>query len=639
MGTVEHYDFCGYATKNDLLCSDGRTIRRDAFKGCDGITVPLVWNHRHDDPEMVIGHALLENRPDGVFMYGKFNDTDKGNACKKILENKDLKGLSIWANQLKQKAGDVLHGVIQEVSLVLAGANPGAIIDFALSHADGSDGEVYAYLIGDEYTELRHGDIEFEPVEIEEESVMAKEYEDDNEELMHADEKEEDKADEKKGKSIEEVFNSLTEEQKTAVYAIIASLDDEDEDDEEDDEDEEDDDDEGENKDMKHNAFENNNQTNVLSHSDMEQIFRDAKRLGSLREAVHEHEESGVLAHSITGPDDYGISRGVAPVSGSKYGIYEPSMLFPDYKAISETPDWIKRDTSWVADFMASVKHTPFSRIKSVHADITAEDARALGYIKGNQKKDEFFTLIKRTTDPQTIYKKQRMDRDDIIDITGFDVIAWIRGEMRVMLEEELARAVLIGDGRSNSSSDKINENHIRPIAKDADLYAVKVPVSAGNSLAVSFIEAAIRARKDYKGSGNPVLYTTEDMLTEMLLIKDLNQRYIYTSVESLATTLRVRKIVTVPVMDGVEIPITTISGASSTTSNQDLYGIIVNLQDYTIGADKGGAINMFDDFDIDYNQEKYLIETRCSGALTKPYSALVLYEAVAADDDDDDQG
>lgn len=633
MGAVEHYDFCGYATKNDLLCSDGRTIRRDAFKDCDGKTVPLIWNHRHDDPEMVIGHALLENRPDGVFMYGKLNDTDKGIACKKILENQDLRGLSIWANKLKQKAGDVLHGVIQEVSLVLAGANPGAIIDFSLAHGDGTEDEIYAYLIGDEYTELQHGDIEFEMPDEEEEVMANEEIEEieeteETEELEHADS-------DKKPKSIKEIFEGMTEEQKTAVYALMASLEDEDEDEEETEDDDDEENDKGENKTMKHNAFENDNQSNVLSHDDMDQIFRDAKRLGSLREAVHEHMEDGVLAHSISGPDDYGISRGVAPVSGSKYGMYEPSMLFPDYKAISETPDWIKRDTGWVADFMSSVKHTPFSRIKSVHADITAEDARALGYIKGNQKKDEFFTLIKRTTDPQTIYKKQRMDRDDIIDITGFDVIAWIRGEMRIMLEEELARAALIGDGRSNASSDKINENHIRPIAKDADLYAVKVPVAAGNSLAVSFIEAAIRARKDYKGSGNPVLYTTEDMLTEMLLIKDLNQRYIYTSVDALATTLRVRKIVTVPVMEGVEIPITTISGASSTTSNQDLYGIIVNLQDYTIGADKGGAINMFDDFDIDYNQEKYLIETRCSGALTKPYSALVLYEAVAADDDD----
>lgn len=630
---METYDFCGYATKNDLLCADGRTIRKDAFIGCDGVTVPLIWNHRHDDPEMVLGHALLQNRPDGVFMYGKFNDTDKGRACKKILENKDLKGLSICANKLKQKGGDVLKGVIREVSLVVGGANPGALIDYSMAHSEDGDEELYYYLIGDELTELKHGDIEFEVLE--EETIDMK---DEETVLSHADEKENEEKEEKKetketkeeapkkGRKVEDIFNDMTEEQKEAVYAILAAADEDDDEDEEDDK--------GDDKEMKHNAFENDANTGVLTHSDMEQIFRDAKRLGSLREAVHEHEENGVLAHSVEGPDDYGIYRGQAPTGAGvqKYGVYDPTMLFPDYKAVNEIPDWIKRDTSWVNDFMSSVKHTPFSRIKSLHADITTEDARALGYIKGNMKKDEFFTLIKRTTDPQTIYKKQRMDRDDIIDITGFDVIAWIRGEMRVMLEEELARAALIGDGRSNSSSDKINENHIRPIAKDSDLYAVKVPVAVatGSTLAVSFIEAAIRARKDYKGSGNPVLYTTEDMLTEMLLIKDLNQRYMYPSVESLATTLRVRKIVAVPVMENVTIPIVTTSGATSTTSDQALYGIIVNLQDYVIGADKGGAINMFDDFDIDYNQEKYLIETRCSGALVKPYSALVLHEAVA---------
>ena len=601
----ERYDFCGYATKNDLLCADGRTIRKDAFKSCDGKTVPLIWNHRHDDPEMVIGHALLENRPDGVFMYGKLNDSEKGRACKKALENGDLNGLSIWANQLKQKAGDVLHGVIREVSIVLAGANPGALIDFSLSHADdGSDGEVFAYLIGDEYTKLQHGDIEFdeteeEPEEEKEDIKMARKY--DDAVLSHAeDEEKEEKPvekakkaktkpvveeddddedeDEESGETIRDIFNTLTKKQKDAVFAVIgaavqeknskASSDDE-EDDEEDD---------GGKKTVKHNAFENEEPTNVLSQEVFDDIMRDAKR------------------------------------------------------AISETPDFIKRDTGWVADFMASVKHVPFTRIKSLHADITAEDARALGYIKGNLKKEEFFTLIKRTTDPQTVYKKQKMDRDDIIDITGFDVVAWIRAEMKEMLNEEIARAALLGDGRSTSSPDKISESHIRPIASDADLYSVKVPVAAtaNTTLAEAFIESAIRARKNYKGSGNPVLYTTEDMLTEMLLLKDGIGHYLYPTVDALSTALRVRKIVAVPVMENATVPITTTTGSSSTTSSQTLYGVIVNLNDYTIGTDRGGQITAFDDFDIDLNQEKYLIETRLSGALTKPYSALVLHAAVA---------
>ncbi len=624
----ERYDFCGYATKNDLLCSDGRVIRKDAFKDCDGVTVPLVWNHRHDDPEMVLGHALLQNRKDGVFMYGKFNDTEKGNACKKILENRDITGLSIFANQLKQNAGNVLHGVIQEVSLVLKGANPGALIDFSLAHSDGSDGEMYAFLVGDEFTELQHGeDIEYE--EEQEETEVAKEAV-----LSHADAEEkketpEDTKSEDKKRTLKEIVDTFTDEQKEAVYAIVGAA--IAENDKGDDDDEEDEDDKGESKTMKHNAFDNDVRSNTLSQADMDTIFRDAKRLGSLKEAIHEHEENGVLAHAISEPDDWGIQRGSGPQSNG-YGVYEPSMLFPEFRSINNVPDFIKRDTSWVADFMNSVKHTPFSRIKSIHADITAEDARALGYIKGNLKKEEFFTLIKRTTDPQTIYKKQKMDRDDIVDITGFDVIAWIRGEMRMMLEEELARACLIGDGRNNSSSDKIAENHIRPIAKDSDLYAVKVPVevaSAPEVTAKNFVKACIRARKDYRGSGNPVLYTTEDMLTEMLLIEDGMSHFLFPSVENLATTLRVKKIVAVPVMENVTIPIVTTEGSTSTTSDQELFGIIVNLQDYVIGADKGGAINMFDDFDIDYNQEKYLIETRCSGALVKPYSALVLHSAV----------
>ena len=643
------YDFCGYATKNDLLCTDGRTIRRDAFKNCDGVTVPLVWNHRHDDPDMVLGHALLQNRPDGVYMYGKFNDTEKGQTCKKILENKDIKGLSIWANQLKQKSGDVLHGVIREVSLVLAGANPGAEIDFALSHADdGFDGEVYAYLVGEEFTELQHGDIEFEEYE----------PEPDDETLVHADEDEEPKKkkapesddepdddehdedeketempkevntkpakDEDGDETVEDVFNTLTEKQKTAVYAIIAALS----------EDEDDDDDEKESE-MKHNVFDSAYDApvnNVLSHADMETIFADAKKMGSLKDAVEHHLEDGVLAHSQTGPDDYGVITGAAP-SGSdvdKYGIYDPDMLFPDYKSLDSTPQWIKRETNWVDSFMAAVKHTPFARIKTLMADITEDEARALGYIKGNLKKEEFFTLIKRTTDPQTIYKKQKMDRDDIVDITDFDVVAWIKSEMRLMLNEEIARAALIGDGRSASSDDKINEQHVRPIASDSDLFSVKVPVQAGTTdeaTAKAFIRAAIKARKDYKGSGNPVLFTTEDMLADLLLIEDGIGHLLYGTEAQLMTALRVSKILTVPVMENATVDIKT----GSTTNSRELMGIFVNPVDYVIGADKGGAVNMFDDFDIDYNQQKYLIETRISGALVKAHSALVLYKLPAS--------
>ena len=618
----EHYDFCGYATKNDLLCTDGRTIRKDAFKDCDGVSVPLVWNHRHDDPDMVLGHAVLQNRKDGVFMYGKFNDTEKAQTCKKILENRDIKGLSIWANQLKQQAGNVLHGVIREVSLVLAGANPGAEIDFSLSHADGSDGEVYAYLVGDEYTELRHGDIEFEEIEREETKEEMPKYDED---LMHADEEKEEKpAPAKKeekdddNETVEDVFNTLTDKQKTAVYALLAATmedDDEDEDEEGD-------------KEMKHNAFEEADYNkNVLSHADMETIFRDAKRIGSLKEAVEAHMEDGVLAHSTTGPDDYGVTRGVAPTSAqvAKYGMYDPDMLFPEYRSLDPTPQWIKRDTDWVDEFISSVRHTPFSRIKTLMADITEDDARAMGYIKGNMKKEEFFTLIKRTTDPQTIYKKQKMDRDDIVDIVDFDVVAWLKAEMRIMLNEEIARAALVGDGRSASSGDKISEAHVRPIATDSDLFSVKVPVTPGNTddaTAKAFIRAAIKARKDYKGSGNPVLYTTDTMLADILLIEDGLGHLLYANEGQLMTALRVRKIVTVPVMEGATIPIT----VNSTTSSKALMGIIVNPIDYTIGADKGGAVSMFDDFDIDYNQQKYLIETRISGALTKPHSALVLY-------------
>ena len=614
----ERYDFCGYATKNDLLCSDGRTIRQDAFKDCDGTTVPLLWNHIHDDPEMVLGHALLENRKDGVYMYGKFNDGEKARACKTALKNNDVKGLSIHANKLKQYAGDVLHGVINEVSLVLKGANPGALIDFSLAHGDGSDeDEAWMYLVGDEYTELQHGDIErkvveevthSEPEEEPKEEIKMEEPKMEDNTMIHADEeKEETSAKGNKDETVEDVFNTLTDKQKTAVYALLAAA----QGDEEDDEDE---DEEDEN--VKHNAFESyETDSNTLTHADMEAIFRDAKKNGSLREAVDNYmEDNGVLEHADS---DYGITRGTG---NNTYFVRDPEMLFPDYRAISNTPEFIKRDTNWVTEFMSAVKHTPFARIKTLFADITIEDARALGYVKGRLKKEEFFNLIKRTTDPQTIYKKQKMDRDDVIDIVDFDVVAWIKGEMRDMLEEEIARACLIGDGRDASSNDKIFENHVRSVLNDADLFTVKVGYIADSDpskAARQFVREAIHARKDYKGTGNPIMFTSDTKLADLLTMEDGMGRFIYETEAQLITALRVRKVVTCPLFESKTFT------KNGTTYN--LEAIIINPIDYVIGADKGGAVNMFDDFDIDYNQQKYLIETRISGALVKPQSAIVI--------------
>jgi len=622
---VEHYDFCGYATKNDVLCNDGRTIRKDAFKDCDGMTVPLVWNHIHNDPDMVLGHAILENRDDGVFMYGKFNDTEKAQNCKKILDNRDIMGLSIYANGLKQKGGNVLHGAIKEVSLVLAGANPGALIDFSFAHGDEAEDEMWAYLVGDEYTNLQHGDItvdgtEDETVEeepeaeaeeeneeqpVEEESEPEPEKENEgmyDEEMMHADEEPKEKENSKSNsdETVEDVFNTLTDKQKTAVYALIAAAAGEDNDEDEEDED------------VKHNAFESNYETedNFLSHADIEEIFRDAKKIGSLKEAVQQHQENGVLAHADS---DYNITRGTGT---NEYFVRDPEMLFPDYKGFQATPEFIKRDTTWVTDFMSRVKHSPFSRVKTMFADITIDEARALGYVKGNLKREEYFNLIKRTTDPQTIYKKQKMDRDDVIDITDFDVVAWIKGEMRDMLEEEIARACLVGDGRSSESDDKIYENHIRPIVFDHEMFTIKSVVTNSDStsaLAKNFVKNCIFSRKDYKGSGNPVLYITDTMLAYLLTMEDGNGRFIYETEAHLMTALRVSKIVTVPVMENVKV------------DGNTLAAVIVNPIDYVIGADKGGAVNMFDDFDLDYNKMIYLIETRISGALVKPKSAIVL--------------
>ena len=570
---MEGYDFGGWATRNDIRCSDGRTIRKNAFIDNDGKTVPLVWNHSHNDPANVLGHALLENRDQGVYAYCKFNNTELAQNAKELVKHGDVTELSIYANQLKQNGGDVLHGAIREVSLVLAGANPGAFIDSIMMHGEESDEEAIIYT--GESISLSHADTstnESKPVESK---------------------KEEKGGTMNKEKTMKEVLDELTEEQKNVVYALIGQaledggVDDEDEEDYEDE-------DEGDNE-MKQNVFDRDEQysENVLSHSDMMDIISDAKRYGSMKDSF--------LAHTQT------------------YGIENVDFLFPDPENVNMPPTFIERDMGWVQKVMSGVHHTPFSRIKSMFADITADEARAKGYIKGNLKKEEVFTLLKRTTTPTTIYKKQKMDRDDVVDITDFDVIAWLKKEMRLMLDEEIARAILVGDGRLSSSDDKINETNVRPILTDEDLYTVKANITVaanatGSEKAKAFIDEVIRSRKDYKGSGNPTLFTTEDMVTECLLLEDSMGHKLYKSEAELATTLRVKEIVTVEVMEGVK-----------DKNSHDVAGIIVNLADYNVGADKGGAVNMFDDFDIDYNQQKYLIETRCSGALIKPYSAIAL--------------
>ena len=570
---MERFDFSGWATRNNLKCSDGRTIRKDAFKDNNGQKVPLVWNHQHNEPFNILGHALLENREEGVYAYCTFNDTEAGQNAKQLVEHGDVSALSIYANQLKQHGGDVIHGSIREVSLVLAGANPGAFIDSIICHGEESEEEAIIYT-GEDIS-LSHADNE----EMKEEKPM------------EDTKKVENKTD---NKTVKDVFDTLTEEQKTVVYALIGqaleSAGVTDENDENDDE---------EDNNMKHNVFDQDDMMkgNVLSHSDMEDIFSDAKRTGSLKEAF--------LAHNAT------------------YGIDQIDTLFPEPKSMNTPPEFIKRDTNWVAGVINGVHHTPFSRIKSMFANITEDEARAKGYIKGKLKKEEVFTLLKRTTTPTTIYKKQKLDRDDIIDITDFDVVAWIKSEMRMMLDEEIARAILVGDGRLTSDDDHINEANIRPIWKDDDLYTIKTKITVDASAtdddkAKAVIKAAVKSRKDYKGSGNPVLYTTEDFLTNCLLLEDTQGYRLYKSEQDVATAMRVSRIVTVPVMENL-------SRTDSESKTRNLVGIIVNLNDYNVGADKGGAVNMFDDFDIDYNQQKYLMETRCSGALIRPYSAIAL--------------
>ena len=578
-------DFGGWATKHGLFCADGRTITKDAFKHQDGQTVPLVWNHDHTSPENVLGYAVLEHREDGVYAKGYFNDTESGQLAKKLVKHRDITQLSICANKLRQKAGNVLHGMIREVSLVHAGANPGAFIDAVLAHNEDGECEQATIYTGEEI-EINHSD------------------ESDKENTTVAENTNNDK-------TIKDVYESMTEEQQNVcAYLIGKAI--EEHDNEEDEE-------------VKHNVFDNDTQMEHtgLSEETVKTIFSDAKRIGSLKEAVLQHSATDdSLMHAIE--DDNGKMI--------DYGIANIEYLFPDARKVNNIPDFIKRDMGWVTKVMQGAKHLPFSRVKSVHADITMEDARARGYVKGKKKVEEVFALLKRVTTPTTIYKKQKLDRDDWHDITDFDVVAWLKAEMRLMLDEEIARAALVGDGRIPGTDDHIPEEHIRPIWKDDEVYVVRKSVDGAahtdaDARAKQFIRATIKSRKDYKGSGNPTMFMTEDLLTDCLLLEDMNGRVIYDSVEKLKTTLRVKDIVTVPVMENL----TREGTGEDVGSDFALMGIMVNMNDYAFGADKGGAVSMFDDFDIDFNQQKYLIETRCSGALIKPYSAVVIELKTAA--------
>ena len=583
------YDFGGWATRNNIKCSDGRTILKDAFKQNDGQKVPLVWNHQHNDPSEVLGHALLENRDEGVYAYCKFNNTESGQTAKSLVANGDVDKLSIYANKLKTHMNNVMHGCIREVSLVLAGANPGAFIDTVISHGEDAEAEEEGIIYTDEHIDtIEHSD-------------------DENDKEGEADMEDEDKKNDEENneKTIQEVFETLNEEQKNAVYAIVGQAlqhSDDSEDDSEDDDsddDSENNNDEGE-EDMKHNVFDNDkNNDEVLQHSEiLASAIQDAKKYGSLKESVIEH----AAINNIT---DIG-------------------KLFPDATALNKEPIMIEKDQTWVGKIINTIKHTPFSRVKVTMGKMTEPQARAKGYIKGNKKTNIQMAALNRVVTPTTVYIKNEIDRDDVIDITDFDVVAWQKREMRKELDKELALAALLGDGRDISDNDKINEQNIIPIVKDVDTFTIKYTITEGvdykqannsasnnDSFTKGIIRAAIRSRKEYKGSGSPTFFTTEDYLTDMLLIEDQNGRRIYESLAQLALALRVKEIVTIPEMEQ--------------EAYKDIVGVIVNMADYTMGADKGGSVNMFDDFDIDYNQMKYLMETRCSGALTVPYSAIVL--------------
>jgi hypothetical protein len=596
---MSKYDFGGWATRNDLKCADGRTIRKNAFKAQDGAKVPLIWQHDHTSVNSVLGHAILENRDEGVYAWGVLNDTEQGQMAKDLLIHGDVESLSIFANHLTQsRTGDVYHGNICELSLVLAGANPGAYIETVLAHSDNADDDGIEVCYGEpvmlviDSDDISHSDDQTEEVVVDEGKL---EHADDNTEISSVED-------------IKAEIDAMNPRQKAAVYAAIgmaleSGADSNNE--------------ESEEKEMKHNAFESGakNRSNTLSHEAFGEILAYGKRAGSLKTGYEDWLAANSLSHDDTDPD----------TEDPTYGIMYPDMLFPEPTNLNTPPEFIGRNMDWVQVVMSEVHHTPFSRVKNMYADITEDAARAKGYIKGHLKKEEVFSLLKRTTNPTTVYKKQKMDRDDIVDITDFDVLAWLKVEMRMMLNEEIARAILIGDGRLVSDEDHISTDNIRPIVNDADLFVIRWSVSgADDTRAKNFIKASIKSRKNYRGSGNPILFTTEDMLTDMLLLEDQIGHKLYKTESELATALRVRRIVTVPVMENFQ-----------DKDSKDVLGIIVNLNDYNTGADKGGAINFFEDFDIDYNQQKYLLETRCSGALIKPFSAIVLRAGNATQSDE----
>ena len=608
------YDFSGWATRNNIKCSDGRTIMKDAFKHNDGDKVPLVWNHRHDDPNEVLGHAILENREEGVYTYCKFNNTQAGQQAKALVVNGDVDQLSIYANKLKSQNNNVIHGVIREVSLVLAGANPGAYIDSVIVHGDDAEDEEEGVIYTDEYIDVvEHSADEPEETndekggenveaEVKNEEVVNEEVvENDgvveeneaNEEIEHSDEE-----------TIKDIFDGMTEKQKNAVYAIVGMISEENKsDDKEDDKKENTEKKEGEDN-MKHNVFENDNNENTLVHAEITAAaIADAKKYGSLKESFMEHA-------AINNIDDI-------------------ELLFPDAHPLNYEPKMIEEDNSWVAKIMKDVKHSPFSRVKATFGRLTEGQARAKGYIKGNKKTNIKLAVLNRVTTPTTVYIKNEIDRDDVVDIKDFDVVAWQKKEMRKQLDKELALAMLLGDGRDPNEVDKINELNIRPVLNDDEMYTIQYVITEGVDYKITdgsysendarikgIIRGAIKSRKGYKGSGKPTFYTTEDCLNDLLLLEDQNGRALYDTIEKLATAMRVKEIVTIPEME----------------KYTDIYGIIVNMNDYQAGADKGGAVSMFDDFDIDYNQMKYLMETRMSGALIQPYSAIVLRKTAKAE-------
>lgn len=608
---AKNYDFSGWATKNNIKCSDGRTIMKDAFKDNDGQKVPLVWNHQHNSPEEVLGHAILENRAEGVYAYCKFNDTESGQTAKSLVLNGDVDKLSIYANKLKHQMNNVIHGCIREVSLVLAGANPGAYIDSIVHSEDGTVDDEAAVIFNDETISLEHSDDDSDDNQSDDTSKLEHSDKEDNEKM-------DDNNNQNNQETIEDIVNTMNDKQKTALYALVGqALEGDNEGN--DDNSTKSNNDKGESEDMKHNVFDKEKDNDeVLQHSEiMTEAIKDAKKYGSMRDSILAHAEEAGMTEAQT-------NRAITNITnwnGQGNGI---GLLFPEATELYREPRMIEKDNSWVAKVMNAAKHTPFSRVKTTFGRMNEETARAKGYIKGNRKSNIQMSVINRVTTPTTVYIKNEIDRDDVIDITDFDVVAWQKREMRKQLDKELALAMLLGDGRDVSDPNKINEQNIRPIISDDDMYTIKYTVTKGrdytqegnsysdnDSRTKGIIRAAIRSRKDYKGSGKPTFFTTEDILTDMLLIEDQNGRLIYESVEKLATTLRVKEIVTIPEMEA--------------EAYSDTLAIIVNMNDYTAGADKGGSVNMFDDFDIDFNQMKYLIETRMSGALTVPYSAIVL--------------